>query len=292
MAPWRQVLEAATVIRPAIIVLSVGLMLGNMWTGAFRWRALMMAYGSKSMPNLAFLARAYWVGTFYNTLLPANVGGDVVRGHVTRNAFPESAAAPYVIVIVERFFGLSGLILVVLLVLSVHPVGQVSVPPTLAVMALLVAVCAAVGPSIAARFGGRLGGRVGRALAGLPRPEKPAWFGVALGLSLVTHSVASVVNWLILRELDPSVSLLDIMVLMPLALGVIYVPVTIAGLGVREAAFVVLLGEIGVSPVDATVCSLTYLGVLVTMAAGGGVSHLIWPLSYPLTPDLEIPADP
>jgi len=291
MAPWREVMEAASAIAPLSFALGVALMLGNMWIGAIRWHALLAAYGAERVPRLPFLARAYWIGTFYNTLLPANVSGDVVRGHVTRQSFPESNAAAYVIVAIERFFGLAGLILVVVLVLSFHPVAEVSVPPALALVAAGVAVGAAMSPLLAARIGRVIPGRIGEALVALPRPTAPLWFGPTLGLSLVTHSVASLVVWVMLRDLHPTVELLDILVLMPLALMVIYVPITVAGLGVREVAFVGLLGEIGVNPVDATVCSLAFMGVMLVISMGGGLSHLVAPLDWEFTPPGEKEAE-
>ncbi len=287
MAPWREVLEAATQITPLAFLGGVVLMLGNMWVGAFRWYALLAAYGAPSPPSVPFLARGYWVGTFYNTLLPANIGGDVVRGHVTQQAFPDSKVAAYVIVVIERFFGLAGLILVALLILSVHPVGQVSVPPAFALLAVLLALGAAISPMVGSAVGQRIGGRLGEALVALPPPARPAWFVVALGLSLVTHSVSSVAGWMLLHDVDPTAQLLDVMVLMPVALISIYLPISVAGLGVREAALVVFLGTVGVSAVDATVCSLGYMGVLLVVALGGGLSHLVAPLTY-VTPD-QIP---
>jgi hypothetical protein len=61
----------------------------------------------------------------------------------------------------------------------------------------------------------------------------------------------------------------------------LYVPISLAGLGVREAAFVVLLGRVGVSPANATAASLAFMASLLVLAVAGGVGHALRPLVLP-----------
>ena len=250
----------------------------NLVIGAVRWRVLMHAYGATRAPSVLFLSRVYLVGIFYNTFLPGNVGGDLVRGHVTRSAFP-GVAGSYVIVAVERVFGLAGLLLLAASVLLVHPIGSVSGLEWLAGVGVAGALFAASLPMFARRLAPRLPRRIGETLAALPALERPALLAIVLLLSVGTQSVVAVTGHALVSSIDPTVAFLDSLVLVPVALAAIYFPATVAGLGVREAAFVFLFTEIGVARADATAASLAFLAAQLVVAGTGGIVHVLAPLT-------------
>ncbi len=256
---------------------AVGLFFANLLLGAVRWRVLMHAYGAARAPRLAFLARVYLVSIFYNTFLPGNVGGDVLRGHVTRRAFA-GLAGSYVIVVIERFFGLAGLLLLAASVLLVHPIGGVAGLEWLALAGIAAALCAAAAPVVARRAAHRLPGRLGEMAAALPALERPSSLAWVLLLSVGTQTVVALTGHVLVRAIDPGVALADSLVLVPVALAAMYFPATVAGLGVREAAFVLLFTQVGVDRADATAASLAFLAAQLVVAATGGLLHAVWPL--------------
>lgn len=281
-----ELVDSVTEIAPWAFALACAMSLGALVLGAFRWRVLLHAYGAVRHPSLFFLTRVYHVGLFYNTFLPANVAGDVLRGHVTRRAFDGMTGA-YLVVAIERVFGLAGLLLLGAVVVMFSPVGETDLR-LIGGVGVLAAIFAAVAPVIGRRLGSRLPGRLGKLAASLPRVERPALLAFVLLLSMGTQSVVALTGHILLHSLHPTLELSDSFVLVPLAMISLYLP-TVAGLGVREAAFVFFFGKVGVSAEDATAASLAFFAVQLLVALTGGIAHLVAPLRVP-TGETELPA--
>jgi uncharacterized membrane protein YbhN (UPF0104 family) len=251
----------------------------NLVIGAFRWRVLLSAYGAAAIPSFGRLVHAYYVGFFYNTYFPGGVGGDVVRGVLTRRAFGEAGATSSVaVVFVERILGLGGLLLLVAgSTLAAPRPGTEAVLPA-AGLGLL-----AAGAVIGAIAGGRrLGGiaalpeRIAGFLRGLPALERPVAFALALALSLVTHSFVALTGWCVLVGLHPDVGFLDAVIVVPLSMATAFLPVSVGGLGVREAAFERLAtGLLGVSTPDAVAAALLIDLTQFLVAGAGGLLALL-----------------
>jgi hypothetical protein len=252
-------------LSPVALAAAIALTLANMVVGAVRWRILLVAYAAKHAPSVPFL-----------TFVPGNVGGDVLRGHITQPCF-DGPLASYMVVAQERFFGLAGLSTLGALGLVFYPIPGVMGPHVLAGFALASALVIVSVPIIGRSVFGKLPGRVGRWAKGLPVVRHPTLFGIAFVLSIVAHTVVAVTGYLLIHALAPSVTLSEAIVLVPVAMAAMYVP-SVAGLGVREAGFVFLFGRIGVSAADATVASLSIFAVYGIVAAFGGLVHLLAPL--------------
>lgn len=112
-----------------LTALGLGLVVSliNLVVGSLRWRVLLSAYGAVRLPPFRTLVHLYYVGIFFNTFAPANVGGDVLRGHVTRRAFDGKAGA-YLIVLIERVFGLAGLMLLASSLMTLAPIPTSTCP--------------------------------------------------------------------------------------------------------------------------------------------------------------------
>ena len=264
-------------LRPGAVALAAALTLANLALAAVRWRLLLAAYGAQAPPPLAFLARAQLVGHFYNTFVPGHVTGDVVRAHATRAAF-DGPLASYMVVAQERFFGLAGLFTLGAIGLLLRPLPGVMRADLLAALALATAAAIALVPIAGRSLGGRLPGRLGRFAAGLPAAARPGLLGGVLALAVVTHALVALTGHVLLGAIAPRVALHESMVLVPLAMIATYVPFSVAGLGVREAAFVFLFGRVGVPAADATAASLALLSVYALVGLLGGAVHLVRPL--------------
>jgi len=266
-------LRALASITPQAALVALLLSFLGLGVGALRWRILIRAYGGVAIPPLGALARIYLEAIFFNTFLPANVAGDVLRAHVTRRAFPGAASA-YLIVAIERLFGLAGLCLLTSAMLLAHPIPGLRGGSWLAGVGLLVAFGAAAAPLLARRLGGRLPGRLGELARSAPEVGRPAGLLVVLALSVGTQTLVALTGHVLVASLRPEVTVADSLVRVPAALAATYFP-TIAGLGAREAAFVVLFAGAGVSQADATAASLAFLGVQLVVALVGGLVHLL-----------------
>jgi hypothetical protein len=214
-------------------------------------------------------------------LLPTTIGGDVVRAvRCARRIDPGHRA--WSSTLFERLVGIVALVLLAVPGLIMAP-GQVreiawaiGVVAVLSVAALLAAhapfrlgarFLVARAPSVAGA-----GDRIASDLSGpLARPtvrlEIAAW---SLLYQLVGLGVLVVVafdwgqprmTWAILGAV-------------PLALVLTMLPVSIAGLGLRESLFVILLGRFGVPADRALALALVWLALALLLAFAGGVVML------------------
>ncbi len=250
---------------------AVAVGIGMYYPAALRWRLLLRAYGGRFLPSTRDLFFLSLVGQFYNTVIPGNVGGDLLRGHWTRRVLPSGGA--YLVVLVERLFGLTGLLVLVSAGLVIRPwlaplryVGVGGVVIALALFAIVV---------FARRIGPRIRGRVGATLSELPPLERRGPLPLALALSVLIHALQALMGYFLFAGMGIHPHSVDLLVLVPVALAAMYLP-TVAGIGARETAFVLLFGAIGVAEAPSTVVSLGMLLAQLAVGGLGGLLELVW----------------
>ncbi|MCA9945123.1 MAG: flippase-like domain-containing protein [Anaerolineales bacterium] len=99
------------------LLVAVGINFLGLVLRSVRWAILLNGIGS-TVP-LPQLIKLYFVGAFFNGVLPSGFGGDVVRIIEVAEDVPQATAAGTVIV--DRLSGLMGLFLLGLLVLGLNP---------------------------------------------------------------------------------------------------------------------------------------------------------------------------
>ena len=260
-------------ISPLALLGGVGGALVALGSGLVRWRVLFSAYGARSLPAWAELARLYMIAQFYN-LLPGAVGGDVVRGYATRRYFDDAGAVRSVgVVLVDRLLGFLGLLLVASIATLTSPLPAREVL-TYAALGLLAALGAVTAMTLARRLADVLPERIARLARMLPELQRPSLFAVALALSLLSHIGVSLAGYAILAGVSPQVRLLEALVIFPLGALAAYFPLTFAGAGARDAALIYLCAQYGVARGDALAASLSLLMLQLSIAAIGGLVNL------------------
>jgi uncharacterized membrane protein YbhN (UPF0104 family) len=258
-------------------------LLAVMFAGAIRWRLLLSAYGARAKPPLVRLFKLQLIGLFYN-LMPGAVGGDVIRGVVSRDAFGDRLSAGLAVVLVERVMGLIGLMFLVVGVLALHPIRGLELSPW--VLALGVVGCsgALAGIALARRVASKLPRVIRTQLQELPALSNLWAFALAMLVSIGNQALVGVMGHLAIAPLAPQVELLDSLALAPLAFAAIFFPLTVAGAGTRDAAMVALYGMLGVPRAQALTASLQILLSYVVVSAIGGVLGMLEPLTASIRP--------
>lgn len=258
-------------------VLATALVCAALLVGAVRWHTLLHHADLPARPFETL--RAYWIGIFSNNFLPTGFGGDVVRSWlVARSGKPLARA--FTSVLVDRAVALVSLFVLGWLGLLLLPVD---VPEELVTPFAIATGAGAVLGIVTVAVLRRRG--LSRFLPPVMRPwvsEVAATLraygrdhgvqGEALVLSLVFQTLMVFSTWMLARALGLDISPVAFAVVIPLVLIVTVVPISVAGFGVREGAYVVLLGELGVSASDATLLSLFTVVALAIASLPGGIA--------------------
>jgi len=251
-AAW---LVAALVVTGAGIVLS-----------AVRWRAVLAALGLRA--RVATLLHHYLAGLFVGNFLPSTIGGDVLR--VRRLSAENGAGADtFASVVLERLTGW-----IVLPVITLTALATATAVTTLVLLGVLLLVVAH--PSVGGRFADGEGWQrfAGAVHLGLTRFRRnPLSVLGVLVTGFAYQLVVVLAAFLAARALgiDP-VGITATLVFVPAVAIVQVLPISLAGLGVREGAFVVFLHPLGVQRGQAIALGLLVYGLNLAVSLLGAPS--------------------
>lgn len=256
-----------------------GVILIAIMIAAYRWQLLFRGFGAPNPPSWPQLARLYLIGQFYNTYLPGGMVGDVVRGVASREAFGERGMTGGIaVVFFERVLGLNGMLLLTAAVTTLHPLRGIQYLTLLGAAGLLSALAILVGLAFARRIAPHLPAPLAALLNALPIPQRFGPILAATGLSVIIHGLAGLTGHVLVASIHPATALWDSMVIVPLALSAAFLPITVSGAGVREAAGASLYGLVDVPESAAVAGLLATWACTAVVAILGGVLTLIKPV--------------
>lgn len=254
------------------------LTLAGIVLSALRWQKVLDALEIHT--TLPRLVRHYLAGQFVSNVLPTTIGGDVLRVSRLSRDTGESPGT-FASVVLERLTGWLVLPIMTIVGFTVNPglrhlgtATRVALGLAVATLLLLVGVLAATAST---RIGGRFAARDGwRRFAGAvhlgvtrlrDHPTAAAHLlgaGFAYQLALVLAAVAAAQA----LGLRPA-GLTALLAFFPAVLIAQVLPISVSGLGVREGAFVLFLGPLGVAQEEAIALGLLlYLLNLVVSLLG------------------------
>lgn len=252
--------------------------------GAGQWYLLLRGQSLAVSPGQT--AVVYWVGVFFNNLLPGNIGGDAMRIYDVRRltgATGRAAAATFM----DRFIGLFSTCCLALgacaLVADVRRPGLVTLLGT-----VWLALAALLAMGLSRRLGRRvrrfldlllprrLAGVVGRLRSriGVYR-DQTGLLAAAWAVSLGVQFSRILVYWAAGLAVGLEVGLRYFIGFQPAAAIVAAVPVSVGGLGVREGVLVELFGGVGVEESLAFAASLLGYAAGLSASALGGVVFVL-----------------
>ncbi len=223
------------------------------------WRWQWLARTVTIEARLSWLVRLYFVGMFFNLFLPTSMGGDFVRSwFLARRTQRHELRHAVLSVLSERLNGLIALLvlgcLASLSVVGRLPLWQVAVMWSLALSSILLLVLLPI-------LGKRLVRLANLAQAlSISAQQLPVWWRAFL-VSLLVQLAAVVQVWLVANALHLHISLAVLAVVVPLVTVASLIPVSIAGLGLREGTLMLLLGPLGVSATEAVSLGLGWLAM-------------------------------
>jgi glycosyltransferase 2 family protein len=260
----------------AAVGAAAALLAGALVISAIRW---WLVLGPGVVP-LGVLLRLYFVGQFFSLFLPTSVGGDAVRVLALSRGGSEPGRA-LSSVLIERLLGVGALVTYLV-------IGALLTPSLLAgplqrltwKLGWGQALLLVVGAGLAALLLGYYGRRWNR-LRQLWRDAGDVWERFARSPLLSTTAVITsllvqltyIMVWYLLATMvHVAVPLPALLVFVPFVSLAAMLPVSIAGLGIREGAWTLLLQPFGISAANAIGFSLLfYVANLLVGAVGGGI---------------------
>lgn len=258
-ALWRQILQADQ----RLLALGLLCYAAAVALSGYKWGLLLRA--ASLQVNLRRLLTYQWVAEFFNNFLPAQVGGDVMRGYALATDTRRTAAAA-ASVLIDRFIGLLVFMAAAAagacaMLLWGRPDGVSFTPEQLISVRLIALGAAAFTVALLAVLVAILSRRlklwVEWLLQRLPltRVTLPVWAKLADAFNVYRHEytaltltalgslgivlLTSVNIWLIAQALQPdSISFLEVLTINPIIVFVaLILPLSPGGLGVRQSAF-------------------------------------------------------
>jgi uncharacterized membrane protein YbhN (UPF0104 family) len=201
------------------------------------------------------------VGVFFNNFLPSTIGGDAIRALDTARTGVGRAKA-VAIIFVDRFVGLLALMLFAVLGLFL---GKFSVPSLAtwvlggaAVLALLAVLLFVLPRLVETRFALRWPGSV------LAR---------AFGWSLALQTLVVLNGYCLSRALHVPIPLPAFFLIVPLALFVMMLPVSVNAIGVRENVWAFFFTAFGVAAATGVAVAWLDYGLVLLQALVGGLVY-------------------
>jgi hypothetical protein len=226
-------------------------------------------------------ARLFFIGAFFNQFLPGTTGGDVVRVVYLMREHPEHKTAGFLSVAVDRLWALlvlMGMGLVFAWTRSAWFAQSFAIGNAMKIFAIILV---AMGGGLAASFFLTKRHLVERLPSTLPFREKIVKLSTLWQLCIENradsllgafYTIPMLLTYFsafyfVARAFTSKVSLIDMVSIMPLVTAVSALPISLNGMGVREALFEQLLNELcGVSPGAGVLISIT--GMIIYLAWG------------------------
>jgi uncharacterized membrane protein YbhN (UPF0104 family) len=266
----RPILHAIEREKIGFFASAVGLYVAGQALSAWRWQWLARM---NALPGAyTEYLRYYFIGVFTNLFVPGLIGGDAARSvYLGRRHHRISAAIASVVA--DRGIGLVTLFWFAAIAAFIFT--QITLPVAIKKAVLIAGLASFAGWLLApvfVRWVELLPLKVrGFVETLLPYLERPLAMLPAIALSLILQASLAVCQYLIARGLGLNLPPAAFLVCVPIANVIASLPLTLNGLGLRETAYLVLLGGVGISHPDAIAMGLLWFAATMT----GGLTGII-----------------
>ena len=275
-----QIWQTLSHARPGWLALALIVQIATIPVMAYRWQLLLDAKGIHQ--PMGWLTRTYYIALFAGQFLPAAIGGDAVRavelGRRTHDA-PEAVAS----VLIDRVVGVISL--VALAAVSIAAGGHSAAGPEVLVVEIAFGLAALA--VLGLLFSSRVRGLAARVLE--PRSDGRPLIGgerfydalhsyrnhrvvlVVVGVLALGVQIARIGTiWMLVQALNLDVPISSIFITGPVLFVALILPVSINGIGVREAVFVYFLRDY-TTPGQAFALGVAFFALTTATAMVGGL---------------------
>jgi uncharacterized protein (TIRG00374 family) len=287
---WDKVSEGFAELRLEYWIAAVGLLVLSQLASAWRWKFYADQLGLKR--PLRQLTGFYFVGMYFNLMLPTSVGGDVVRAWYL-DSTPGRRLPAFASVLLDRINGL--MVLVGLACLSVT-LCPLELPNWIPISIWSIAGCGVVGMmvlqlvvrlscrSAKKQDANKSPGRMEQLRIALDLLCKPRTLVPTLFFSLLVQAANVVIVWLIGKAIHAPIPAAYFWVMVPMVSLLTLLPISVNGMGVREEATVLFLAPLGVAKGTALTLSVLWFAVYALVSLMGGAVYFLGHFPKPESP--------
>ena len=257
--------------------------------GAFRWQLLMKVQGISLQWFRVW--KLVMIGMFFNLCLPGGVGGDLIKVFFAMREAPKSKSAVFLSIIVDRIAGMFALIIVSAGVFAWFYKPLMSLPMIRAFLVTVTVIfCAfivliAMGLVIdrfhlAKKLPANLPGHAAildtaRAFSIYARDWKAVLLAVLVSMPLNAFIFGTAIFAAFAFVGNPGAAAMTSVI--PIVNTISSLPISLAGIGVREGLFSVMLNSLYGTPVDlAVLISITGFSLSVAWGLIGGIIYMTY----------------
>jgi hypothetical protein len=256
--------------------------MGGIVLSAWRWQRVLIVFDREV--RLRTLVGHYFSGQFVGNVLPSTIGGDVVR--VTRlTQTIGDAPTAFGSVALERLTGFIALPLLSLIGFAVDP-GLLGARRSwiallasgVTTVALIAILFLAAHPRLAGRYRHDEGWTrfIGAVHVGVERMRRePRRAAAALGTAMLYQASLVVTMWCVAHALGAPVPSGALLAYVPAVAMAQVLPLSLAGLGVREGMLVLLLTPLGVTTGQAVGMGLLWYLIMLVVSMFGAPSFAV-----------------
>ncbi len=267
---WGRIRDAFTSLKIEWWLAAVGVYFVAQLISALRWQLLARPLGFHE--SFRQFTGIYFIGMYFNLLLPTAVGGDVVRAWCLDGKSHRRMAA-FLSVLVDR---LSGLFVLVLVACAGVVLSSIPIPGWIAL-----SVWASAGLFVVAVLTVPILARLFRHAAPLRRladalryywrhPRVLLWTtGISVGVQLANV----ILVWLVGLALGLGIPLTYYAVFVPLVTLLTLLPISVNGMGIREGSSVLFLAPMGVGEGTALCLAVLWFFALTAVSLCGGMVY-------------------
>ena len=243
--------------------------------------------------SIARVAGLFMIGMFYNQFLPGGTGGDIMKSYLLLKETPGKATGALLAVVFDRMVGLVALISITGVLIALRYDWLTQLQETKHLVWLLVAILSGAVLMLVTSFvvsGFHLAHKLPERFPGREKLiELSAAYHLyarhwratlaALGASIVAHLATFGTFLCVAYAFRAPVAALDFFAIMPIERTISSLPISFAGVGLREKIFQIMLhGLCGVpEAVAVLIGSMSFLVMLASSAPGGIVYFLYKP---------------
>jgi uncharacterized membrane protein YbhN (UPF0104 family) len=284
---WRHVSQAFAHLQLHWWLGAVALLLVAQVVSARRWQLLARPFRFDC--SLGKLTGFYYIGMYFNLLLPTSVGGDVVRVYYL-NAGSGRRLAALATVLLDR---LSGLVVLVALACVAVVLSPTELPAwiPLSMWGILAggALATLAMPFLLTR--GKHGPERAQQLRNmLVLLRSPRLLVATTLLSLLVQLASALQVWMVGQAIHVPVPLAYYCIMVPMVSLLTLLPVSVNGMGVREGATALFLAPLGIGEGTALSLALLWFAVYASASLVGGLVYLFGHFPKPVSP-ADAPAE-